>query len=110
MTGFNPALLTDDELVIKETELNRRIVMSAMYGSNMVEPLQKLLVMIEMERRDRFEREIFNMRLNNTPSVIETEKDINSPSEKTKQTTKTTSAPTKTVIRSDRPTSGKDDK
>lgn len=75
--GFDPAKLSDDDLLQRQTELHRRIVWAGRFSSGeTVEQLKALLAAVEFERQERFVAAQIALRQTLFPAVIETEPDL----------------------------------
>jgi hypothetical protein len=75
--GFNPVSMSDDELMNRQYELNRRLSWAARFsGSDMSSQLLAMISAIEMERRDRLLKVVFSERQKMFPDIIETEPDL----------------------------------
>lgn len=75
--GFDPAKLSDDDLLQRQMELHRRIVWAGRFSSGeTVEQLRVLLAAVEFERQERFLNAQIALRQSLFPAVIETEPDL----------------------------------
>ncbi len=75
--GFNPHAMSDEELLNRQVELNRRLSWAARFsGSSMGDQFLMMIQAIEAERRDRVLRVMFSEREKLFPKVIETEPDL----------------------------------
>lgn len=76
-SGFDPATMSDDELLQKAQELHGKIVWAGRYGSvGMISGLQRLLEVVENERAQRVYRVFARDRENAMPDVIESDPDL----------------------------------
>jgi hypothetical protein len=75
LNGFDPQQYTDDEIIRKMTELNRKIIFANRFSLNfdMIGQLQTLLAALEFERHERLQRSMLDMRDKLFPDVIETD-------------------------------------
>lgn len=72
--GFDPASLSDEELLTRQTQLQGRLVWASRFGSmELMSSLQHMVEMIEFERMDRMQRNLFNDRMAIAPSIIESD-------------------------------------
>lgn len=109
--SFDPAKLTDDELMNRQMDLQRRIVWCSRFSTGeAVEQLQVMLAAVEFERRERFfnlQQALFNAQF---PAVIETEPDLKE--EPAKETRKPSNKHQVTkraaMVRTSRPTNDAD--
>lgn len=75
--GFDPKNLSDDELLDRVVELNRRIAWSAKFGSGeMLAALQSQRQAIEFEQRERLLAPYMAARLASPSVVVETDPDL----------------------------------
>lgn len=75
--GFDPAGMSDDELLHKTTELQARLVWASRFGgSDMVSALQQYLYAIEFERNERINRMLQKQREAMFPPIIETDPEL----------------------------------
>jgi hypothetical protein len=75
--GFNPSGMSDEELMNRQVELNRRLSYAARFsGSDMTSQLLAMIQSIEFERRERILKTIFVQRNAMFPDIIETEPDL----------------------------------
>ena len=111
--GFDPASMTDDELLNKETDLQGRVVAAANY-SNMyaVDQLQYMLTLVKNEQIERLSRKTFEMQKKGSPDVYEVDPDMRAKQQQVETQSKEEASPKKkslrperkTVLRSSRPT------
>ncbi len=76
--GFDPTSMTDDELLNKQSELNRRFVYASRFSASteMAAQFMSMIAAIEAERRERVLRIAFDMRQGMFPDIIESEPDL----------------------------------
>jgi hypothetical protein len=75
--GFDPALMSDDELLHKTTDLHAKLVFAGRFGSaDMIGGLQRLLEVVEFERAQRVMRTFARDRDLSTHDVIESDPDL----------------------------------
>jgi hypothetical protein len=75
--GFDPSVMSDDELLSKTTDLHAKLVYAGRFGSSdMIGGLQRLLEIIEHERAQRVVRMIARDRQMHSPDVIESDPDL----------------------------------
>lgn len=76
--GFDPTSMTDDELLNKQSELNRRYVYASRFStsSEMAAQFMSMIAAIEHERRERVLRISFDMRQGMFPDIIESDPDL----------------------------------
>ena len=76
--GFDPTSMTDDELLNKQSELNRRYVYASRFSASteMAAQFMAMIAAIENERRERVQRIAFDMRQGMFPDIIESEPDL----------------------------------
>lgn len=76
--GFDPTSMTDDELLNKQSELNRRFVYASRFSASteMAAQFMSMIAAIEAERRERVLRIAFDMRQSMFPDIIESEPDL----------------------------------
>lgn len=76
--GFDPTTMTDDELLNKQSELNRRYAYASRFSvsSEMAAQFMAMIGAIEHERRERVLKVAFDMRQSMFPEVIESEPDL----------------------------------
>jgi hypothetical protein len=75
--GFDPHNLSDDELMERITELNRRITWMSRYGSvEIIAALQDQRQYIEFERRERMIKPALTARANGPSVVVESDPDL----------------------------------
>jgi hypothetical protein len=75
--GFSPSTMSDEELLNRQTELNRRLAWASRFsGSDMSSQLLAMITAIELERRERILKVIFEQRQKMFPDIIETEPDL----------------------------------
>lgn len=108
--SFDPASLNDEELLIKQQDLQAKVVWASRFGSGeMIEGLQRIIGVIEAERMERYARSVWVDQQAMFPAMIETDPDLKQPgdAEPGKPDKKITpqSRPRLTVTRSARPTS-----
>ncbi|RYF06924.1 MAG: hypothetical protein EOO77_26320 [Oxalobacteraceae bacterium] len=76
-SGFDPATMSDDELLQKTTDLHAKLVFAGRFGSaDMIGSLQRLLQVIENERAQRVMRLFARDRDNAISDVIESDPDL----------------------------------
>lgn len=76
-TGFDPAQMSDDELLQKTTELHAKLVWAGRFGSgSMIGGLQQLLQVVENERAQRVYRAFARDHEAAQHDVIETDPDL----------------------------------
>jgi hypothetical protein len=82
--GFDPSSMSDDELLSRHAELGRRLAWASRFsGSDMSYQINNMMIAIEMERRDRLLRFMFDQRQKMFPETIETEPDLAAANKKT---------------------------
>ncbi len=76
--GFDPTTMTDDELLNKQSELNRRFVYASRFSASteMAAQFMSMIAAIEAERRERVLKIAFDMRQSMFPDIIESEPDL----------------------------------
>lgn len=76
--GFDPTSMTDDELLNKQSELNRRFVYASRFSASteMAHQFMSMIGAIEHERRERVLRIAFDMRQGMFPDIIESDPDL----------------------------------
>lgn len=76
--GFDPQSMTDDELLNKQSELNRRFVYASRFSSSteMAAQFMSMIAAIESERRERVLKIAFDMRQGMFPEIIESDPDL----------------------------------
>lgn len=75
--GFDPASMSDDELLTKQLELQAKLVWASRFGgSDLVSSIQTILASIEFERMERVVRMGQKMRDQMFPPVIETDPEL----------------------------------
>ena len=76
--GFDPTSMTDDELLNKQSELNRRFVYASRFSASteMAAQFMAMIGAIEHERRERVLKVAFDMRQSMFPDIIESEPDL----------------------------------
>lgn len=76
--GFDPTSMTDDELLNKQSELNRRFVYASRFSASteMAAQFMNMIGAIENERRERVLRIAFDMRQGMFPEIIESDPDL----------------------------------
>lgn len=106
--GFDPKVLTNEELFDKQLTLTSKRLMAARFGKvEAANQLQLMIQAIEFERRER----IFNERIgtvvrNSSPVVIETEVDLQEAPpavEDLQKPTKSTVRPIRRAVRTNKP-------
>lgn len=76
-SGFDPAMLSDDELLNKTTELHAKLVWAGRFGSSdIIGGLQRILETVENERTQRVLRNFARDRETMFPDVIESDPDL----------------------------------
>lgn len=76
--GFDPTSMSDDELLNKQSELNRRFSYASRFSSSteMASQFMSMIAAIEHERRERVLKIAFDMRQSMFPDIIETDPDL----------------------------------
>lgn len=78
LPGFDPSGMTDDELINKQSELNRRHSYFARFSSSpeIADQIIAMIMAIENERMERVTRTMMTMRQSMFPEIIETDPDL----------------------------------
>lgn len=78
LPGFDPTSMTDDELLNKQAELNKRYVYASRFSSSgeMAGQFMAMIGAVEHERRERVLRVAFEMRQSMFPDIIESDPDL----------------------------------
>lgn len=76
--GFDPSTMTEDELLNKQSELNRRLVYFSRFSSSpeIADQIVSMIMAIEQERTERVTRTMMNMRQSMFPEIIESDPDL----------------------------------
>jgi len=76
--GFNPSAMSDEELLNRQSELSRRLGWASRFSQSgdMSSQLYAMISAIEMERRDRILKVMFQERSKMFPDIIESEPDL----------------------------------
>lgn len=76
--GFDPSMMTEDELLNKQSELNRRLVYFSRFSSSpeIADQIVAMIMAIEQERTERVSRTMMNMRQSMFPEIIESDPDL----------------------------------
>jgi hypothetical protein len=104
--GFDPKILSNDELFEKQLALTTKKLMAARFGKvDAVNQLQEMITAIEFERRERiFNEHIGSVVLASSPVVLETDGDLQEkPVEETKKPINP-DRPIRRAVRTSKPT------
>ena len=75
--GFNPSVLSDDDLMKKQLELHKRLAWASRFGSGEAcDQLNAMILSIDTERRDRVLRIIYKERDKYFPEIIESDPEM----------------------------------
>lgn len=75
--GFDPSNFTDEELITKQMELEKKAVWASRFGSGeMLTSIQQMLGVIGQERFDRYARSVYVDQQAMFPAVIESDPDL----------------------------------